>query len=129
MTNKSLKRRAFTLVEAVVSAALMSIVLTCTVHFFTSANDASDRVSNYVMTEVSYNSIVEEFRTVHTQEQFNSFKSKYGDTQKISFPTIQEYIATTELDSYQINANNLAILKIVKTENVANDLIVVQYLK
>ena len=129
MKNKSLKRRAFTLVEAVVSAALMSIVLTCTVHFFSSANEASDRVSNYVMTEVSYNSIVEEFRTVHTQEQFNSFKTKYGSQSKISFPSVQEYIALTELDSYQIDPNNLAILKIVKTENVANDLVVVQYLK
>lgn len=129
MKNKSLKRRAFTLVEAVVSAALMSIVLTCTVHFFHQANDASNRVSNYVMTEVSYNSIVEEFRTVHTQAQLNSFKTKYGDHQNISFPSVQEYIAPTELNSYELSANNLAILKIVKTENVANDLVVVQYLK
>lgn len=128
MKIKRQKHKAFTIVEAVVSAGLMSIVLMCTIQFFNSANKASERVSTYVLTEVSYNTIVEEFRTVHTQADFDSFKVRYENQAKISFPAVEEYIASASLSSYNINKDNLAIMKIAKSENPLNDLIVVQYL-
>lgn len=129
MKHLNMKRKAFTIVEAVISAALMGVLLICTVQFFNSANSATSRISNYVVTEATYNSIVEEFRSVDTQDEYNNFCSKYRNIENVSFPNSVEYINSGDMSYYGLNGSKLAILKITKTGNELNDLVVIQHLK
>lgn len=129
MKRIKIEQKAFTLVEAVVSAALMGVLLICTVQFFNSAHGATNRISNYVVTEATYNSIVEEFRSVNTEEEFTNFTAKYRNVENVSFPSVSEYITSSNMNYYGLTGNKMAILRIKKTGNELNDLVVVQYLK
>ena len=121
-------RKAFTLIETMVSIGLLGVLATVMSNFVIVASGSANRAHNFVSNEISITSLIEEFKAVENEDDFNNLREKYevyfenAEAAEVQYPNAKlECVDEISSDCYA--------LRIGKSPHGGRDVVVVHDLR